>query len=65
MTLLVERRQIEEPIKIEVLRTLSDRTDRFLQVRGTVLVPDDPFAVPSDRVCQGYSVIAISWGVLH
>jgi len=52
MTPLVERRQIEGSIKIEVFRTLSDRADRFLQVRGTVLVPAGPFAAPSGRVCQ-------------
>ena len=44
---LAERLRIEESIKNEVLRTLSDRADRFLQVRGAVLVPDGPFASPS------------------
>lgn len=44
---LAERRRIEDSIKNEVLRTLSDRADRFLQVRGTILVPDGPFAAPS------------------
>jgi hypothetical protein len=43
---LVERLQIEDSIKNEVLRTLSDRADRFLQVRGNVLIPKGPFAVP-------------------
>lgn len=33
--------------KNEVLNTLSERADRFLQVRGTVLVSDSPFAAPS------------------
>jgi hypothetical protein len=42
-----ERRGIEDSIKNEVLRTLSDRAARFLQVRETILVPDDPFAAPS------------------
>lgn len=42
-----ERRRIEDSIKNEVLRTLSDRATRFLQVRGTILVPDCPFAAPS------------------
>jgi len=41
-----ERRRIEESIKNEFLRTLSDRATRFLQVRGTILVPNGPFAAP-------------------
>ena len=40
-----DRRRIE--IKNEVLRTRSDRTIRFLQVQGTILVPEGPFAAPS------------------
>lgn len=44
---LAERRRIEDWIKNEVLRTLPDRVDRFLQVRGKMLVPDGPFAAPS------------------
>jgi len=44
---LAERRRIEDSIKNEVLRTLSDRADRFLQVRGTIFVPASPFAAPS------------------
>lgn len=44
---LAERHRIENSIKNEVLRTLSDRADRFMQVRGTILVPDGPFAAPS------------------
>ena len=46
-TVVDERKRIEESIKNEVLRTLSERADRFLQVRGTILVPDGPFAAPS------------------
>ena len=42
-----ERRRIEDSIKNEVLRTLSDRATRFLQVQGAILVPDCPFAAPS------------------
>jgi len=42
-----EQRRIEASIKNEVLRTISDRAARFLQVRGMVLVPDAPFAAPS------------------
>jgi hypothetical protein len=42
-----ERRRIEDSIKNEVLQTLSDRVDRFLQVHGTTIVPDVPFAAPS------------------
>ena len=45
--LVDERRRIEESIKNEVLRTLSDRATRFLQVRGAIIVPDGPFAAPS------------------
>ena len=44
---LTERRRIEDFIKDEVLRTLSDRADRFLQVRCTTLVPGGPFAAQS------------------
>lgn len=51
---LTERRQIEDSIKNEVLRTLSDRADRFLQVRGTVLVPDGPFAAPSVECAEQF-----------
>ncbi len=42
-----DRRRIEDFIKDEVLRTLSDRADRFLQVRCITLVPDSPFAAQS------------------
>lgn len=42
-----EQRRVEESIKNEFLRTLSDRAVRFLQVRGTALVPYGPFAAPS------------------
>jgi len=42
-----EQRRVEESIKNEVLRTLSDRASRFMQVRGTVLVPLGPFSAPS------------------
>lgn len=42
-----ERRRVEDAIKNEVLKTLSQRADRFLQVQGAVLVPDRPFAAPS------------------
>ena len=44
---LDERHRVEESIKNDVLRTLSERATRFLQVRGTNLVPDGPFAAPS------------------
>lgn len=44
---LAERQRIEDSIKDEVLGTLSDRAERFLQVRGAFLVPDGPFAAPS------------------
>ncbi len=42
-----ERQRVEESIRSEVLRTLSDRADHFLQVRGTILAPEGPFAAPS------------------
>ncbi|MGE3406426.1 MAG: hypothetical protein AB7I37_06385 [Pirellulales bacterium] len=42
-----DQRRVEDSIKNEVLRTLSDRASRFLQVRGTVLVPFGPFSAPS------------------
>lgn len=42
-----EQSRIEESIKNEVLRTLPDRAIRFLQVRGTILVPLGPFSAPS------------------
>ncbi|MCY3016297.1 MAG: hypothetical protein NT171_16615 [Planctomycetota bacterium] len=51
---LAERRRIEDSIKNKVLRTLSDRTDRFLQVRGTVIVPDGPFAAPSIECAEQF-----------
>lgn len=51
---LTERRQIEDSIKNEVLRTLSDRADRFLQVRGYVLIPDGPFAAPSVECAEQF-----------
>lgn len=51
---LAERRRIEDFIKDEVLRTLSDRADRFLQVRRGVLVPDGPFAAPSVECAEQF-----------
>lgn len=51
---LAERRRIEDSIKNEVLRTLSDRADRFMQVRGTILVPDGPFAAPSVECAEQF-----------
>lgn len=51
---LAERRRIEDSIKNEVLRTLSERADRFLQVRGTILVPDGPFAAPSVECAEQF-----------
>ena len=51
---LAERRRIEDSIKNEVLRTLSDRADRFLQVRGIVLIPDGPFAAPSVECAEQF-----------
>ena len=39
-----ERLRVEESIKSEVLRTLSDRAARYLQVQSSCLIPDGPFA---------------------
>jgi hypothetical protein len=66
-----ERRQIEDSIKNEVLRTLSDRATRFLQVRGTMLVPFTPFAAPSVECAEQfrdghyYGCIALTQAVLE
>ena len=51
---MTEHRKIEDAIKNEVLRTLSDRATRFLQVRGNVLVPDGPFAAPSVECAEQF-----------
>jgi hypothetical protein len=44
---LAEQRRVEDSIRNEVLRTLSDRAIRLLQVRGKSLLPYGPFAAPS------------------
>ena len=49
-----ERRRIEESIKSEVLQTLSERAGRFLQVKGTALVPNGPFAAPSIECAEQF-----------
>ena len=49
-----ERRRVEDAIKNEVLKTLSERADRFLQVQGAVLVPDGPFAAPSMECAEQF-----------
>jgi hypothetical protein len=49
-----ERRRIEDSIKNEVLRTLSDRATRFLQVRGTIHVSDSPFAALSVECAEQF-----------
>jgi hypothetical protein len=51
---LAERRNIEETIKNDVLRTLSDRATRFLQVRPAITVPDGPFAAPSVECAEQF-----------
>ena len=51
---LAERRRIEDSIKNEVLRTLTDRATRFLQVQPAVLVPDGPFAAPSVECAEQF-----------
>jgi hypothetical protein len=47
---ITEQNQAEEAIKNEVLRTLSERTGRFLQVHSMQLIPYSPFAAPLSRV---------------
>lgn len=49
-----ERRSIEETIKSDVLRTLSERANRFLRVKGSVLVPNGPFAAPSMECAEQF-----------
>jgi hypothetical protein len=49
-----QHRRIEDAIKNEVLRTLSDRAARFLQVRTIKLVPDTPFAAPSAECAEAF-----------
>lgn len=49
-----ERHSVEESIRSEVLRTLSERANRFLQVKGAVLVPDGPFAAPSMECAEQF-----------
>ena len=49
-----EQRRIEESIKNEVLRTLSDRAARFLQVRAVPRTPDGPFAAPSAECAEQF-----------
>jgi len=49
-----EHHRIEESIKNEVLRTLSDRAARFLEVRGMFLVPAGPFAAPSVECAEQF-----------
>jgi hypothetical protein len=66
-----EQRQIEASLRDEVLRTLSDRAARFLQVRGMVRVPDAPFAAPSAECAaqfrdgQYFGCIALTQAVLE
>ena len=49
-----ERQRIEDSIKNEVLRTLSERATRFLQVRSAILAPDGPFAAPSMECAEQF-----------
>ncbi len=51
---LDEQRQIEESIQSEVLRTLSERATRYLEVRGMFLVPHGPFAAPSAECVEQF-----------
>jgi hypothetical protein len=49
-----ELRRLEESIRSEVLRTLSQRANRFLQVKKTVQVSDGPFAAPSMECAEQF-----------
>jgi hypothetical protein len=65
------QQQVEESIREEVLRTLSERAARFLQVRGRQLVPDAPFAAPAAECARQfrdghyYGCIALAQGVME
>lgn len=68
---LADRHRIEASIKNEVLRTQSDLASRFLQVHGTVRVPDGPFAAPLIECVEQFQdghyfgCIALSQAVLE
>ncbi|KAA5538600.1 hypothetical protein FYK55_27320 [Roseiconus nitratireducens] len=49
-----EKRRVEAAIKAEVVNTLSERADRFLQVQGGPFVPDAPFAAPSKECVEQF-----------
>ncbi len=51
---LTERQQLEQSIKNEVLLTLSNRADRFLQVQGDSWVSEGPFAAPLSECVQQF-----------
>lgn len=51
---LDEQHRIEESIRNEVLRTLSDRAARFLEVREMFLVPAGPFAAQSVECAEQF-----------
>jgi hypothetical protein len=51
---VVERRLIEDSIRDEVLRTLSHRTDRLLQIRDWTPFPDGPFAASSAECAEQF-----------
>ncbi len=68
---IADRRRIEVSIKNEVLDTLSERVERFLQVRGTIVSSDGPFAASSIECAEQfrdghfYGCIALTQAVLE
>lgn len=68
---VTEPSRMEEAIKNEVLRTLSERTGRFLQVHSMQLIPDGPFAAPSAECAEQfqdghyYGCIALAQAVME
>src|SRR5882724_3203507 len=51
---ITDQSRMEEAIKNEVLRTLAERTSRFLQVHSMQLMPDGPFAAPSAECVEQF-----------
>lgn len=66
-----ERKQIEASIKEEVLSTLSERAERFIEARGRQIIPEAPFAaataecVKQFRDGHFYGCIALTQGVIE
>jgi hypothetical protein len=68
---ITEQNQVEEAIKNEVLRTLSERAGRYLQARGVQLVLNGPFAVPINECVEQfrdghyYGCIALAQAIME